>query len=234
MSAVIMKRQGIVGEFIGDAIMAWWNAPMDIGKYHTVFALDAAVSQQRRLAEFRAEWREQGLPDVYARMGISRGTVYAGNIGSSLRMKYGLVGDKVNLTSRLEGLCKKYCVNIIIDRAARDAPGVEEGFFCRPLDLVVVKGRTSCTEIFELVGRKPQLAFQAFNYEECQAFVDSFTSIQSKYRQRDFQGALRCLDIFQARWPGDRPAEILRERCEALLAKPPSEDWTPVESLSHK
>merc|ERR1719277_2543269 len=129
MSSIIMSKNGIVGEFIGDAIMAWWNVPLELGDQHTVMAMDAALQQQRRLSELRQRWCAAELPEVRARMGLVRGQVLAGNIGSSQRMKYGLVGDRVNLCSRLEGLCKTYGVDILIDGEAAAAPGVSDEFY---------------------------------------------------------------------------------------------------------
>merc|ERR1719277_2476628 len=140
MSSIIMSKNGIVGEFIGDAIMAWWNVPLELGDQHTVMAMDAALQQQRRLSELRQRWCAAGLPEVRARMGLVRGQVLVGNIGSSQRMKYGLVGDTVNLASRLEGLCKRYGVGIMVDDCAARAPQVADRFFLRPVDLVAVKG----------------------------------------------------------------------------------------------
>merc|ERR1719401_3106425 len=116
--------------------------------------MDAALWQQRRLGELRQRWCAMGLPEVRARMGLVRGQVLAGNIGSTQRMKYGLVGDRVNLCSRLEGLCKTYGVDILIDGEAAAAPGVAATYHIRPIDVVAAKGRNEASELFELVGRR--------------------------------------------------------------------------------
>merc|ERR1719419_2093080 len=155
MSTIIMDYEGVVGEFIGDGIMAWWNSPRNIGEFHTVRALTAALEQQRRLAELRQQWCMQGMPDVRVRMGLTRGTVHAGNVGSRRRMKFGLVGDSVNFAARLEALCKRYGVGVLVDGSVYDAPEVATCFLCRPLDLVIVKGRSSATELFEVVAMRP-------------------------------------------------------------------------------
>jgi len=233
MSHVIMDHQGVVGEFIGDAIMAWWNAPMELGDGHTAIALQAAMAQQQRLAELREEWLAQGLPEVKVRMGLVRGTVLAGNIGSAQRMKYGLVGDSVNLASRLEGLCKTYGVDILIEEAAHKAPGVEEEFFCRPLDLVTVKGRQGATELFELVASKSQVAGTE-RADECRRFVEDFAEVQALYRAGAFVGALEAVRAYEELWPTDQPAKMMRARCEELVAHPPGDDWSPIAKLTAK
>jgi len=232
MSRIILEGQGVVGEFIGDAIMAWWNVPLDLGPEHTKLALRCALAQQRRIQELQETWTSQGYPLVRARMGIVRGHVLAGNIGSSRRMKYGLVGDSVNLASRLEGLCKHYSVSVIIDDSARHAPGVEACFFCRVLDLVTVKGRSGTTELFELVASKETL--REDEAELHRRFVDDFRDVHRLYRAKAFRDALTALEAYLDTWPDDAPANMMRARCEALVAEPPAEDWTPVNKLTHK
>jgi len=233
MSSIVMEHGGVVGEFVGDEIMAWWNAPpleFD-GKQHTVAALSAALEQQQRLAELREHWSEQGLPGFTVRMGLVRGQALAGNLGSTTRMKYGLVGDNVNLASRLEGLCKMYGVGCLVDDGVRLAPGVPEHFVFRSVDLVSVKGRKNATEIFELVAKRGTDALAA---PSSLAFSADFAAVQEQYRQGDFTGALVALESFESRWPGDKPASILRDRCEKLLKYPPGNDWSPMVQLHEK
>lgn len=235
MSAIIMESDGIVGEFIGDAIMAWWNVPKSVGRRHTCVALHAALRQQHRLAELRAQWLAQGLPEVRARMGLVRGRVLAGNIGSPERMKYGLVGDSVNLASRLESLCKTYGVGILIDGAAASAPGVAEEFYLREVDQAAVKGRRAPTELFELIGSRR--AFEEGGSDiTCQQLCEAFAGAHACYRQADFEGALRHLEEAEKLRPGDVPARILRERCQVLREAGPLSpaDWSPTHRLDHK
>jgi len=237
MSSIVMRHGGVVGEFVGDEIMAWWNAPpLEYDGEHTVAALNAALEQQQRLTELREEWCEQGLPAVTARMGLVRGQVLAGNLGSAQRMKYGLVGDNVNLASRLEGLCKMYAVNCLVDDTVRSASGVAERFVLRPVDLVAVKGRSNATEIFELVAKKTNdLAPTSDAHSETQVeFSHDFAALQAMYRQGRFNETLAELKAFERRWPGDKPASILRSRCEALVKSPPGEGWSPMVQLTEK
>lgn len=234
MSGIIMKHHGVVGEFIGDGIMAWWNVPVDLGDRHTRAGLAAALEQQRVLSELRPIWCQRGLPEVHARMGLVRGKeVYAGNIGSRNRMKFGLVGDKVNLASRLESLCKRYCVHVLVDGEAYEAPGVKDDYFLRPIDVVVVKGRSETTDLYELVAHRDSVmgtSLQAM-YER---FCEDFAEVHALYREREFQKALDLLVPYLQLWPSDKPARIMKERCEALLESPPGEEWSHAERLSEK
>jgi len=229
MSDLIMQHSGIVGEFIGDEIMAWWNAPWDLGSRHTLMAMTSALEQQRLLATLRHKWSAMGLGEVHARMGLVCGHVLAGNIGSRSRMKYGLMGDNVNLASRLEQLCKRYGVGILVDGKTCEEEGVRDTFFLRPVDLVTVKGRSEPTELYELVAFKTE--HQADPNRE---FCDNFTAIQELYRRRRFQQALGALDVYLQAWPGDVPSTILKKRCQEFLDFDPGPQWTPVEHLSEK
>jgi len=226
MSTIIMAHGGIVGEFIGDAIMAWWNAPEDMGEWHTVTALTAALEQQACLRRLSEQWANNNLPTLRARMGLAKGEVLAGNIGSPERMKYGLVGDTVNLASRLESLCKRYNVDILIDDEAQRAPGVVDTFLLRPLGIVTVKGRTSPTELFELAGPRGD--------SDLEAYCDGFAAAQALYRARAFEETLVLLDAYDSQWPGDKAAQMLRAHCQELVACQPGADWSPVEVLAEK
>eukprot|EP00913_Durusdinium_trenchii_P033142 g31027.t2 len=219
MSKIIMAKRGVVGEFIGDAIMAWWNVPINLGQEHTATALDAALAQQNRLAELRETWHLQRLPDVRVRMGLVKGNVLAGNIGSSQRMKYGLVGDSVNLASRLEGLCKYYGVSIIIEQDAAFAPGVQSRFQLRLLDLVIVKGRTQPTELYQLVCEKAVLPEAFDSPEDLQFFIDAYSQIHRLYRLKSFDACASALHHYRQRLPDDVGCpKAIMERTLRLVA----------------
>jgi class 3 adenylate cyclase len=233
MSGIIMQHSGVVGEFIGDEIMAWWNVPWDLGANHTAMAFAAAMEQQQVLSKMRQKWVKKGMPEVRARMGIVSGQVLAGNIGSRQRMKYGLVGDTVNLASRLEGLCKRYGVSVLVDSSTCAEPNVEDSFFLRPVALVTVKGRSQETELRELVATKADVRGTSLHGMYAR-FCDDFAAITELYRARNFQKALECLIKYQQVWPDDKPAQLLKERCELLLESPPGPSWSPVENLQEK
>ena len=234
MSKIIMAKQGVVGEFIGDAIMAWWNVPIDLGQEHTAMALDAALCQQLRLQELRDVWEAKSLPEVRVRMGLVRGTVLAGNIGSSQRMKYGLVGDSVNLASRLEGLCKYYGVSVIIEQEAAFAPAVQNRFHLRLLDLVTVKGRTQATELYQLLAEKGDLPDEFDAEEDLQYFIGGFAEIHRLYRSKNFGACAEALKQYRRQFPQDTPSKMLLRRVETLLNEGLPADWDAVHRLVEK
>eukprot|EP00931_Biecheleriopsis_adriatica_P064611 TRINITY_DN39365_c0_g1_i1.p1 TRINITY_DN39365_c0_g1~~TRINITY_DN39365_c0_g1_i1.p1 ORF type:complete len:293 (+),score=71.00 TRINITY_DN39365_c0_g1_i1:833-1711(+) len=218
MAKVIAESCGVVGEFIGDGIMAWWNVPVDLGENHTLVALRAALKQQQQVEKLNASFAEKALPQIRVRMGLACGKVLAGNVGTQARMKYGLVGDVVNLASRLEGLCKIYGVNILVDGSICKAAGVADELLLRPVDSINVKGRSAKTDIFQVVSRRAKCSscsLQGAGAEVSanESFCKEFTKIYDTYRAGDFAMALRMLARFQMVWPGDRPAELLWERC---------------------
>ena len=233
MSKIIMAKHGVVGEFIGDAIMAWWNVPIDLGPEHTSMALDAALTQQQRLEDLRHLWQQRNLPDVRVRMGLVRGDVLAGNIGSSQRMKYGLVGDSVNLASRLEGLCKYYGVSIIIEQDAAFAPGVQVRFRLRLLDWVIVKGRTQATELYQLVCEGDNLP-RYLDQERVGPFIDGYGEIHRLYRSKNFRACREALRKYCQNFTEDAPSKMLLRRVETLLLEGLPANWTPVHVLVEK
>ena len=214
--------------------MAWWNVPIDLGQENTAMELDEALAQQNRLVELRETWHLQRLPDVRVRMGLVKGNVLAGNIGSSQRMKYGLVGDSVNLASRLEGLCKYYGVSIIIEQDAAFAPGVQSRFQLRLLDLVIVKGRTQPTELYQLVCEKAVLPETFDSPEDLQFFIDAYSQIHRLYRLKSFDACASALHHYWRQFPDDVPSKMLLRRVETLLGEGVPADWAPVHILTQK
>ncbi|RKP21322.1 hypothetical protein ROZALSC1DRAFT_27251, partial [Rozella allomycis CSF55] len=139
ISGIILESQGIVDKYIGDAVMAFWNAPLSL-ENHPVIACHAALQCQKRLHELQKRWLKQGFPLIETRIGINTGNALVGNFGAPNRLNYTCIGDSVNLASRLEGLNKLYGTKIIISEFTYER--VRPYFVCRPLDRVAVKGKT--------------------------------------------------------------------------------------------
>ena len=154
MARVIEETNGCLVEFIGDAILAIWNAPIR-ARHHATLGVDAALAMRSSLARLRAQWAARGWPKVDVRCGLHTATVFVGNIGAPGRMKYGVMGDGVNLASRLEELNKLYGTRILISDVTARAPGMRAHFLLRPVDFVAVKGRSSPVMVHEVVGRHP-------------------------------------------------------------------------------
>ncbi|MEZ5875720.1 MAG: adenylate/guanylate cyclase domain-containing protein, partial [Hyphomicrobiales bacterium] len=149
MSALIRTEHGTVDKFIGDAIMAFWGAPQEVDD-HALRACKAALACQARLASLRQDAASKGLAEFRARIGINTGDVLVGNIGSDERMNYTVMGDPVNVASRLEMQCKRAKVGIIIGQRTRELAG--EVVVARPLEKLAVKGKEEGIIVYELMA----------------------------------------------------------------------------------
>lgn len=149
MYEIINEHHGIIIDFIGDGIMALWNAPSSVENHPTVVC-EVALKMHKKVAELSEKWKQQGFPQLQVRIGIHSSKVLVGNIGSPWRMKFGALGDGVNLTSRLEGLNKHFKTNTIISEDTHHL--VKDHIVCRPLGIVVVKGRENKTKIYEAIA----------------------------------------------------------------------------------
>ena len=217
MSDIIMAHDGMVDKFIGDAIMAVWGAPV-ADDQHADKAVRAALAMRDRLAELRPQWEEQGLPRIAIGVGINSGVVSAGNFGSRQRFDYTVIGDEVNLASRLEGANKAYGTTVIISEQTKEK--LTSALVCRFLDLVRVKGKQRPVRIYEPIrfgeaeaGLRAELA----QYEEAVAC----------YQRHDFAAARERFAALAAAHP--HPLyDLYQQRCEHFLAEPPPPDWDGV------
>jgi len=150
MCRIVHSFHGLVAEILGDGLLVFWNTPDDV-EDHQAKAAAAALAMQRALGPLNADLEACSFPSLHVRIGLHTGKVLTGNMGSLNRMKFGCMGDAVNLCSRLEGLCKIYGVRTICSAPMYDQIK-QEGFFCRKLDIVRVKGKTKPTEIYEVIG----------------------------------------------------------------------------------
>lgn len=153
MTKIILSQQGTVDKYIGDAIMCFWGAPVadETQEYHSC---RTALLCQARLRALNARWTAEGKPALHTRFGINSGEVSVGNMGSSDRMNYTVLGDAVNLASRLEGVNKYYSTSIIVGESTYEA--VKTKFCFRPLDVVAVKGKTRGVKIYQLLAGPPE------------------------------------------------------------------------------
>lgn len=207
-TAAVHASGGIVDKFIGDSVMALWNAP-SLVEEHAARACAAALAArdaERRLVESPA-W--SGRPKIRTRFGVHTGRAVVGNIGSPERLNYTAVGDTVNLASRLEGLNKAYGTSILVSEAVREQAG--ERFDFRLVDRVAVKGRAGSVRVFELLGATGARSPDHDRYE--QAFA--------AYARREFAAAGELFAALAA----DGPARTLRARCARYAAAPPPPDW---------
>jgi adenylate cyclase len=222
MSQIISETKGTVDKYIGDSIMAFWNAPGRVDN-HQHAAVKSAVLCQKRLKELRKEWEKQDLPLLHQRIGIHTGSILVGNFGSSKRMNYTAIGDAVNLTQRLESINKLYGTEIII---SGDVYGyVANTFLCRPLDLVSVKGKTTATKIYEVIEEFDNVS------EEQRACVGKYKQILDCYFKREFSMAKRYIVEYLKTNPTDKAANLLLQRCHKFERTPPDKNWKGANKL---
>jgi len=211
MSRVITAGRGMIDKFIGDAIMALWGAPVE-DPDHPLRAVKCALGMMERTARLRRQWLAEGLPEIRIGIGINTGPMRVGNFGSEELFDYTVIGDQVNLASRLEGLNKNYGTGILI--AEQTQLQVQEEIICRPIDLVQVKGKEQPVEIFEPLrvgrGADPEL--------------DQWRKTLRLYRQRRFAEARNELAILNRKSP-QRLYQLYLERIEQFLQSPPPADW---------
>ncbi|MEG6508978.1 adenylate/guanylate cyclase domain-containing protein [Methyloligella sp. 2.7D] len=225
MSGVIRAEQGTVDKFIGDAIMAFWGAPLEVAD-HALAACTAALRCQTRLAALQTEWEIEGRAGFAARIGINTGEVLVGNIGSDERMNYTVMGDPVNVASRVEQLCKRYALGIIIGQRTRELAGT--AIVARPLDKIAVKGREEGILVYELLALRDeasddQIRIAALGEEAMAAYL-----------ARDFKAAAETCETLLALLPGDVAARELKARCENLAEAGPPADWDGVLTMTEK
>ena len=214
MSRIVLESKGTVDKFIGDAIMAIWGAPLEDTE-HAANCLRAAFRMMAELETLQKDWEKRGLPSIDIRIGINTGVMSVGNFGSDQRFDYTVMGDNVNLASRLEGTNKTYGTNIVISEYTKDALG--EGFYCRFLDLVRVKGKDVPVRIYEpLCEGEPSPELK----KETEAFAEAL----GHYAKREFQEAEEIILSLNRATPL-KLYDLYLDRLAHFAVSPPPEDW---------
>lgn len=214
MSNIVMAMKGTVDKYIGDAIMAIWGAPLD-DEEHAANCVRTAFAMMVKLNELQSQWTARELPLVDIGIGINSGQMSVGNFGSEQRFDYTVMGDNVNLASRLEGSNKIYGTNIIISEYTREMLG--DRFFCRFVDMVRVKGKALPVKIYEPVCEgEPD--------PETRKAVEEFEQAMVHYRIQRFDDAAKILTALQAVKPA-KINELYLDRINHFRDNPPPADW---------
>jgi adenylate cyclase len=225
MTTTIRNHRGNVNKYLGDGIMAIFGAPIK-ESHHTTLACRTALAMQTQLARLREAWIAEGYPAVVARIGISAGPLIVGNVGSEERLEYTVIGDTVNLASRLEGANKYYGTAILLDSRAYDLAKAE--IEARPVDFLRVKGKAQPVVVYELLGLMGQL--DPARQQRMKTYREGFEA----YRMRAFPKAQACFEQVLDQDPDDCPSQIHRERVMRFQAYPPPLDWDGVFDLQSK
>jgi adenylate cyclase len=218
LTRIIYKHRGTIDKYMGDAIMAFWGAPLD-DPDHAAHAVEAALEMQRTLAELQPEFKARGWPPIKIGVGINSGRMSVGNMGSEIRLAYTVMGDAVNLASRLEGITKEYGADIIVGEAVcRAAPG----FHYLELDRVRVKGKDAPVAIFEPLGRQGDVD---------RAVLDQAALFQKAiklFRSEDWDLAELQLLNLQKLAPHRKLFQLYLERISHYRVEPPPANWDGV------
>ena len=224
MTQIVFDEGGTLDKYIGDALMAFWGAPLSQPD-HAVRACRAAVRFSDRLEELKTGWNEQGLPGIDIGVGINSGPMIVGNMGSDIRFDYTVMGDSVNLASRLEGTSKTYGVRLLISEAtwlqAKDA------IVARRLGAVRVKGKRVPVRIYELRGMGQPQGEDAQAIAAMEAALDAYTAQRFDEAKTHFQSLL-------AIWPDDPPARRYLEEIAVLETRPKDPEWDGVYTATTK
>lgn len=218
MSDIVLAEKGTLDKYIGDAIMAIYNAPVDVPD-HAARACHSALRMLEELAVLNTALRGEIGLEIDIGVGLHTGEAVVGNMGTALRFDYTAIGDAVNLASRLEGQNKTYGTHILVSDETRAAAG--EGFLFRPIDLLRVKGKQRPVAVFELLSHAATAA--AAERERAQAFENAMT----RYRAGDFKAALEAFERLSRENPNDAPAALYLQRSREYLSAPPAQ-WDGV------
>lgn len=224
MTDIIFKNLGTLDKYIGDAIMAFWGSPYP-QEDHAYRACCCALAMITGLDEMNSRWEKQGRKRIAIGIGLNTGPVNVGNMGSDKRLAWTVMGDNVNLASRLEGMTKKYRNRVIISEGTY--LHVSHQFVAREVDRIRVKGKNQPVVIYELVAPIAQREKYANLLAEYNAALDV-------YRSQRWQGAAEKFGELLALYPDDGPTQVLLDRCIEFMSEAPEADWDGVYVMKSK
>ena len=236
MTDILLQNKGTLDKYIGDAIVAFYGAPAPVDE-HEYWSCLTAVKMQERLAELREKWQSEGdrwpeiVHNMQNRIGINTGRLVTGNMGSTMRMNYTMMGDTVNLAARLEASAKQY--GIYIQVAEETYKACKDRFIWRDLDYVIVMGKTEPAQVFELISEKDKIPP---GYDK---LLPAYHKALELYRNQEWDKAIKAFkdsDKLEDMFPGRKtnPSRIYIPRCEHYRANPPGKDWDGSWSLTKK
>ena len=227
MVEAVFNHKGTLDKFIGDALMAVFGAPLPL-ENHGWSAVEAALDMRERLVHFNRSRQASGQPEINIGIGLSSGEVVSGNIGSRKKMEYTVIGDGVNLSSRLEGVTKQYGCDIVMSEHTYER--CRDLVWVRELDLTRVKGKTKPVKIYELIGNRQSYELD----QQTQDFLDLYHQGRKAYTSQKFT---RALDIFtraKVMRPHDKAVAVHIARIHSYMENPPPKDWDGVYVMTTK
>jgi adenylate cyclase len=224
MTDIVFANQGTLDKYIGDAIMAFWGSPYP-QEDHAIRACNCALQMVRSLEKLNVKWQTEGRPPISIGIGLNTGLLNVGNMGSAKRLAWTVMGDNVNLASRLEGINKQYHTQIVISEATYRQ--VQAHFVCRELDKIKVKGKNQPVNIYELLD----VVAEKSKYE---SFLNRFDRAATAYRVQDWRAAAEKFGELLATYPDDGPTQVFLQRALEFLESAPEPDWDGVYVMKSK
>ena len=225
MTNVVLSHRGTLDKYVGDAIVAYFGAPIS-QEDHAIKACHTALEMRKTLTKLHQKWQTENMPLVDFRIGINTGDVIVGNVGSEARFDYTIMGDEVNLGSRLEGANKRYGTHIMISESTYTL--VQNDFIVRELDHIKVKGKEKPVRVYELLARKGELS------ETGQKLLAPYNEGMKQYLVRNFDEAYKNFKEALEVYPEDGPSKLYMQRCDILRDFPPPSDWDGVFTMKEK
>lgn len=226
MTGIVFRYDGTLDKYEGDAVMAFWGAPIPQND-HALRACKSALEMQGALLELRRQWATKGRPTIKVRIGINSGEMVVGNMGGTGKFDYTVIGDSVNLASRLEGANKLYASSILVSERTYEL--VKEHILGRELDLIVVKGRSEPLRIFELL----QLHSAGLD-ASLERFLEQFAAALGLYRRQQWVDAGRAFEQALSIRPDDYPSQLYIQRSGYFAGNPPPAGWDGVFEMTTK
>ncbi len=226
MVSIVFANHGTLDKFIGDAVMAHWGSIVTEGAATDAHRAVTTVLQMRKaLVRLNARWRQRGIHEMQVGFGVNHGKAIVGNLGCEAKMEVSVIGDAVNLGSRLEGVTKQYKIDICLGEQV--AAFVRESFIVRSVDLIVVKGKTKPVAVFTVLDKRGPGATEP-------AWLARHEEATRLYRAGDFTAAEAAWGDVLAQNPGDSIAELFVARCQELQKTPPAAPWTGAYEMKDK
>jgi adenylate cyclase len=220
VSEEVIRHHGVIDKYIGDCVMAFWGAPLE-SPDAAGNACRAALGSLEALERVNVTFRERGLGAISMRVGLHTGDAIVGNLGSDRLFDYTVVGDTVNLASRLESANKFFSTRIMISEETLAETG--DSFLARELGLIAVKGKQRPVRIFELLSERETASADLLHR------VEEYNRGMELFYGRQWQAALELFEQLLQRYPKDGPAALCCDRCRELLSNPPlTDDWNVV------
>jgi adenylate cyclase len=224
MTEIVFANQGTLDKYIGDAVMAFWGSPYP-QEDHAFRACSCALQMIRGLDKLNAKWQAEGRRPLSIGIGLNTGMLNVGNMGSAKRLAWTVMGDNVNLASRLEGINKEYQTQIVISEATYRQ--VSQQFVCRELDKIRVKGKKQPVNIYELLD----VISEKSKYD---SLLTQFDQAVAAYRSQDWRAAAGKLGQLLAAYPDDGPTQVFLQRAVEFLENAPEPDWDGVYEMKTK